>query len=87
MVEMEAVRTHDGRIKLDASGNPAMVVARQRTTKTIRKALPDWRADAWVTERRDGDEWVRKEKREHSGEIATKAYVGISPDDWDDSDE
>lgn len=24
------------------------------------------------------------EKVEHSGTVATKAYVGISPDDWDD---
>lgn len=86
MLEMEAARGPDGRIRLDESGNPVMVVAKQRTTKTIRRALPDWRADAWVQERRGGDEWIRKEKREHSGEIATKAYVGISPDDWDEDE-
>lgn len=47
----------------------------------------DWRAAAWMLERRFKQDYAAKQEVEHSGEIGFKGYVGWSPDDWNKPDE
>lgn len=38
---------------------------------------PDWKASAWMLERRHPDRWGNKTKLEHSGEVTANVVTGV----------
>ncbi|MGB1287145.1 MAG: hypothetical protein ACPG7F_11470 [Aggregatilineales bacterium] len=76
--------------RLDKDGKP------YEYTKTVEKEVTvyepgDWRAAMEYLARRDPDNWARQRiDVRHSGDkdnpVEVKAYIGFSPDDWDDDD-
>lgn len=48
---------------------------------------PDWKASAWMLERRHPDRWGQKQKLEHSGEVTANVVTGVvmlPPEETDD---
>lgn len=57
------------------TGKVEPVLVEETTTTTVKTALPDWRASAFILERRHPDRWGQKQQLDlkHSGAIAFTA--------------
>ena len=75
----------EGRWEVGASGEKYYVAPVLLSKKTVREHVKDWRAGAWMLERRHADRWGQKATLEHGGTVTvTGIDIHMPPNSTDE---